>query len=138
MDKPLVPREGPNLYSDDRERRALGGGKRHPPLEGPEPRQPDGVIRTLIADDHAMFRRGVASCLAGEPDFVVAGEAEDGDTAVRVGMAEQPTLALIDMRLADGDGLRVVNALREASPGDRKSTRLNSSHTMTSRMPSSA
>ena len=87
----LVPPEGPNLYSGDRTRRALDGGQRHPPLERPEPRQPDGVIRTLIADDHAMFRRGIASCLAGEPDFVVAGEAEDGDTAVRVGMAEQPT-----------------------------------------------
>lgn len=88
-------------------------------MERPELRHHDGVIRTLIADDHAMFRRGIASSLAGEPDFVMAGEAEDGDTAVRIGMAEQPTLALIDMHLADGDGLRVVNALREASPGTR-------------------
>jgi DNA-binding NarL/FixJ family response regulator len=99
--------------------RLTDGGEGIAGLERPGLRHYDGPIRTLIADDHAMFRRGIASCLAGEPDFVVAGEAEDADTAVRIGMAEQPSLALIDMHLADGDGLRVVNALREASPGTR-------------------
>ena len=77
------------------------------------------AIRTLIADDHAMFRRGIASCLGGDGDFVVVGEAEDGDTAIRLGISERPALAIIDAHLADGDGLRVVNALREASPETR-------------------
>ena len=76
-------------------------------------------IRTLIADDHAMFRRGIASCLGQDPDFTVVGEAEDGDTAIRLGIAERPVLAIIDLHLVDGDGLRVVNALREASPQTR-------------------
>jgi DNA-binding NarL/FixJ family response regulator len=80
---------------------------------------PDAIIRTLIADDHAMFRRGIASSLAASADFDVVAEAEDADTAVRLGLAEQPTLAVIDLHLADGDGLRVVNALREASPSTR-------------------
>jgi DNA-binding NarL/FixJ family response regulator len=77
------------------------------------------IIRTLIADDHAMFRRGIASCLAVDDDFAVVGEAEDGETAIRIGIAEQPSLAIIDLHLADGDGLRVINALRDASPGTR-------------------
>jgi DNA-binding NarL/FixJ family response regulator len=81
--------------------------------------QLDTVIRTLIVDDHAMFRRGIASCLAADEDFVVVGEAEDGETAIRLGIAEQPDLAIIDLHLADGDGLRVINGLREASPGTR-------------------
>jgi DNA-binding NarL/FixJ family response regulator len=81
--------------------------------------QLDTVIRTLIVDDHAMFRRGIASCLAADDDFVVVGEAEDGDTAIRLGVAEQPDLAIIDLHLADGDGMRVINGLREASPGTR-------------------
>jgi DNA-binding NarL/FixJ family response regulator len=81
--------------------------------------QLDTVIRTLIVDDHAMFRRGIASCLAADEDFIVVGEAEDGDTAIRLGVAEQPDLAIIDLHLADGDGLRVINGLREASPGTR-------------------
>ena len=81
--------------------------------------QLDAVIRTLIVDDHAMFRRGIASCLAADADFTVVGEAEDGETAIRLGIAEQPDLAIIDLYLADGDGLRVINGLREASPGTR-------------------
>jgi DNA-binding NarL/FixJ family response regulator len=77
------------------------------------------AIRTLIADDHAMFRRGIASCLGSDDDFLVVGEAEDGDTAIRLGVSERPALAIIDAHLADGDGLRVINALREASPETR-------------------
>jgi DNA-binding NarL/FixJ family response regulator len=77
------------------------------------------AIRTLIADDHAMFRRGIASCLASDDTFAVIGEAEDGETAIRLGTSERPTLAIIDLHLADGDGLRVVNALREWSPETR-------------------
>ena len=81
--------------------------------------QLDTVIRTLIADDHAMFRRGIASCLAADDGFEVVAEAEDGETAIRLGIAEQPDLAIIDLHLADDDGTRVVNAMREASPRTR-------------------
>ena len=77
------------------------------------------AIRTLIADDHAMFRRGIASCLGADADFLVVAEAEDGDTAIQLGVGERPALAIIDAHLADGDGLRVINALREASPETR-------------------
>jgi DNA-binding NarL/FixJ family response regulator len=81
--------------------------------------QLDTVIRTLIADDHAMFRRGIASCLAADDGFDVVAEAEDGETAIRLGIEEQPDLAIIDLHLADDDGTRVVNAMREASPRTR-------------------
>jgi CheY-like chemotaxis protein len=39
-------------------------------------------IRVLLADDHARFRRGVASLLAAESDFEVVGEAADGQQAL--------------------------------------------------------
>jgi DNA-binding NarL/FixJ family response regulator len=81
--------------------------------------QLDTVIRTLIADDHAMFRRGIASCLAADDGFDVVAEAEDGETAIRLGIEKQPDLAIIDLHLADDDGTRVVNAMREASPRTR-------------------
>lgn len=81
--------------------------------------QLDTVIRTLIADDHAMFRRGIATCLAADDGFEVVAEAEDGETAIRLGIEEQPDLAIIDLHLADDDGTRVVNAMREASPRTR-------------------
>ncbi|TMD28299.1 MAG: response regulator transcription factor, partial [Chloroflexi bacterium] len=44
-----------------------------------------------------MFRRGIASCLAADDGFEVVAEAEDGETAIRLGIAEQPDLAIIDL-----------------------------------------
>ncbi len=76
-------------------------------------------LRVVIADDHAMFRRGIVSCLRAEPDFDVVGEAEDADEAIGVGLRECPDLAVVDLHLGSDDGLRVVNALRIGSPETR-------------------
>jgi DNA-binding NarL/FixJ family response regulator len=44
-------------------------------------------IRILLADDHALFRRGVASVLRAEPDLDVVGDAADGVEAIALALA---------------------------------------------------
>jgi two-component system NarL family response regulator len=77
------------------------------------------MIRVMVADDHAMFRRGVVSCLVDEDDFSVVAEAEDAGDAARLGALTRPDLAIVDLHLGGTDGVRVVNAIRESSPATR-------------------
>src|SRR6266702_3503442 len=63
---------------------------------GPEP------IRTLIVDDHALFRRGLEIVLVTEPDIEVVGEASDGTEAVERAAASLPDVVLMDVRLVHG------------------------------------
>lgn len=76
-------------------------------------------IRILIADDHAVVRRGLALVLRQEPDFVVAGEATDGETAVTQTVALQPDLALLDWKMPALDGLAAARRIRRQAPNTR-------------------
>jgi PAS domain S-box-containing protein len=74
--------------------------------------------RVLLVDDHASFRQGVASALAGEPDLDVVGQA--GSLAeAREMLAARPgvDVAVIDLGLPDGLGAELVRDLRAANPG---------------------
>jgi DNA-binding NarL/FixJ family response regulator len=54
-----------------------------------------------------------------QPDFEVVGEAGDGETAVTLYRKERPDVALVDLRMPAGDGVAVIEALREEFPGGR-------------------
>lgn len=76
-------------------------------------------IRILLVDDHPIVREGVQSLLSNYEEFVVVGEAEDGETAVFQFRALQPDITLLDIRLPDESGLAVLNRLRQIQPTAR-------------------
>jgi two-component system response regulator DevR len=78
------------------------------------PRQP---IRVFLLDDHEVVRRGVHDLLGAEPDIEVVGEAGSAEQALARGPALRPDVAVLDVRLPDGDGITVCRELRSRMPG---------------------
>jgi two-component system, LytTR family, response regulator len=70
------------------------------------------AIRTLIVDDEALARRKILSFLAPHADFQVAGECVGGDEAVDAIVRLRPELVLLDVRIPQMDGFRVLENLR--------------------------
>lgn len=68
-------------------------------------------IRILIADDHDMVRAGLKTMLAGT-DVEVAAEATTGEQAVKLALSEPIDLALLDVRMPDGDGLTALGRIK--------------------------
>ncbi|MBY9077493.1 response regulator transcription factor [Paenibacillus sp. HN-1] len=66
----------------------------------------------VIVDDHPLVRRGLASVISMQPDVNFAGEATNGEEAIRVLEETRPDLVLIDLRLADESGLDVIKMAR--------------------------
>jgi DNA-binding NarL/FixJ family response regulator len=74
------------------------------------------TIRVLIADDHALFRRGVASLLAAESDFEVVGEAGDGRRALELTRELMPDVILMDISMPVMDGLEATRLIKAEVP----------------------
>ena len=68
--------------------------------------------RAVVADDHPLYRAGVVRALRSSGRFAVVGEAADGQTAYELILAEQPELAILDVRMPRLDGLSVLSRLR--------------------------
>jgi DNA-binding NarL/FixJ family response regulator len=79
-------------------------------------RQP-GKIGVFVVDDHEIFRRGIIALLSSEPDIEVVGEAETASAAMARMPALRPDVALLDVRLPDGDGITVCREICSALPG---------------------
>ena len=75
--------------------------------------------RILLADDHALVRRGVRLILDGEPDLTVVAEAADGAEAVDLARAERPDLAILDIAMPRLTGLQAARELTRSLPGLR-------------------
>jgi len=73
-------------------------------------------ISLLLVDDHPIVRRGIGSCLAKHPNLCVAGEAGDGQEALRKARELLPDIILMDMDMPNMDGLAVTQALRKELP----------------------
>ena len=74
------------------------------------------ITRVFLLDDHAAVRRGVAEVLATEPDFVVVGEAGTAAQALARVPELAPDVAVLDVRLPDGDGVTVCRELLSRVP----------------------
>ncbi|MFJ8936560.1 response regulator [Streptomyces sp. NPDC102365] len=77
---------------------------------------PDGSIRVFLLDDHEVVRRGVRDLLNDEPDITVVGEAGTVEQALVRVPALRPQVAVLDIRLPDGDGVTVCRELRSQMP----------------------
>lgn len=74
------------------------------------------MIRILIADDHSIVREGLKQVLKSEPEFDVAGEAENGQQAINMIQNEAWDLVLLDIAMPDKDGLEVLKQVRKTKP----------------------
>ena len=66
------------------------------------------MITVLLADDHALIRKGFRLVLDAESDIAVAGEAGDGATAVSMCSALRPDVVLMDVRMPGRDGIEAT------------------------------
>lgn len=73
--------------------------------------------RVFLVDDHEVVRRGLHDLIDDEPDMEVVGEASTADQALARGPALRPDVAVLDVRLPDGDGISVCRELRSRMPG---------------------
>ncbi|MEV7127980.1 response regulator transcription factor [Streptomyces sp. NPDC093260] len=77
---------------------------------------PDTPIRVFLLDDHEVVRRGVHDLLNDESDIEVVGEAGTAEQALVRVPALRPDVAVLDVRLPDGDGVTVCRELRSRLP----------------------
>lgn len=73
------------------------------------------TVPVVLVDDHAIWRGGVKSMLE-ETEFKVVGEASSGREALDVVDGVDPRLVLLDIRMAGGDGLDALTALKQRHP----------------------
>lgn len=73
-------------------------------------------IRVILADDHSITRDGIRRLLETEEDFVIVGEAADGDQVLQL-VEELPVdLVLLDINMPKRDGLQVARILQQQQP----------------------
>jgi DNA-binding NarL/FixJ family response regulator len=77
------------------------------------------LARVLVADDHDLFRVGLASALATYEDIEVVAQASGGKMAVQLAAELRPDVILMDLRMPDLDGLDATRQILEADPSGR-------------------
>jgi CheY-like chemotaxis protein len=73
-------------------------------------------IRIMLVDDHMVMRQGLAGLLRGEPDFEIAGEASDGEAAVKLVREIRPDMALMDISMRGMNGIQATTIIHKEHP----------------------
>jgi len=76
-------------------------------------------IRVLVADDHALYRRGLEMVLSQEDDIEIVGEAGDGAEAIRRAEELLPDVVLMDIRMPRRSGIEACTAIKEIAPSTK-------------------
>lgn len=85
----------------------------------PEAGPANRPVRVYVVDDHAVVRQGIREVLIGAGGFEIAGESGSVVEALREVEALEPDVAVVDVRLPDGDGIELVREVRSRRPGTR-------------------
>ena len=80
---------------------------------GHSPQSSDEPIRVLIADDHPIVRSGLRNEILKHSDMRVIGEAVNGQEALRLVQTHRPAVLILDIRLPDISGIKVIKRLKE-------------------------
>ena len=75
--------------------------------------------RVLIADDHEIVRSGLSLVLGYQKDFIVVGQASDGEEAVREARRLRPDLVILDLMMPGMDGAQATEAILANNPSTR-------------------
>ena len=75
--------------------------------------------RLIVADDHALVRKGLEGMLEGEPDLKIVGEAADGREALELCRRLRPDLVLMDVCMPQMDGLAATRVIKAEVPATR-------------------
>ena len=78
-----------------------------------------GRITVLLADDHALVRRGFRRLLEDDPDLAVVGEASNGEEAIRLAASLMPHVIVMDAAMPGTSGLAAIRVILEQRPSAR-------------------
>src|SRR5690606_40264515 len=76
------------------------------------------IFRVIVIDDHPLVHQGVAAVAALHEDLEFAGAAATTDEGLRL-LAQQPDVAVVDLRLSGSSGLNLIEEGRRTAPGGR-------------------
>ncbi|MBD8524536.1 response regulator [Pseudomarimonas arenosa] len=74
------------------------------------------MTNVLLIDDHALVRAGFKAILEGEPGFTIVGEAENGESGLRMARSLRPDVVICDLHLPGLSGLEVTERIRQSMP----------------------
>src|SRR6476469_9257791 len=77
---------------------------------------PPTQIRVLIADDDRLVREVLAAIIRSEPALSLVAAASDAEEAITVAEAEQPDVAILDVHMPAGGGVRAAREIKRCSP----------------------
>jgi DNA-binding NarL/FixJ family response regulator len=76
-------------------------------------------LTILIVEDDPMMQMGLSRLLAAQPHFVIAGQVEDGNSAIASALELKPDIVLMDIGLPDIDGIAAASQIKAALPDTR-------------------
>src|ERR1044071_2046090 len=76
-------------------------------------------IRILTADDHPLFRNGIAALLATQPDMLLVAEASPGREAIQQFREHRPDITLMDLQMPEMNGVDAITLIRGEFPDAR-------------------
>ena len=72
--------------------------------------------RLVIADDHSVVRDGIRSVIRSSPDYIIVGEAKDGEQAVNLARDKEPDIVLMDISMPKLNGIEATTRIKETNP----------------------